>query len=86
LEYMAAGRSVVATDVGANGQLLRGGELGLLVPPGDEAELAKGIGRLVADPTEAGRRGAAARRHVADHYSREAMRERFEAFYRRLCA
>jgi glycosyltransferase involved in cell wall biosynthesis len=86
LEYMAAGRAVVATDVGANGQLLRGGELGELVPPGDAAALAAAVGRLVSDPAEALRLGAAARRHVCEHYSRDAMRRRFEAFYEELCA
>src|SRR5207253_6144073 len=35
LEYMAAGRAVVATDVGANARLLGGGACGLLVPPED---------------------------------------------------
>src|SRR6185436_15674402 len=35
LEYMAAGRAIVATAVGANEQLLDGGQCGLLVSPGD---------------------------------------------------
>jgi len=86
LEAMAAGRPVVATDVGANGHLLRGGELGLLVPPGDEAALAGAIGRVLRDPAEGVRLGEAARRHVQTYYSRDAMRQRFEAFYERLCA
>jgi glycosyltransferase involved in cell wall biosynthesis len=85
LEAMAAGRPVVATDVGANGHLLRGGELGVLVPPGDEAALAGAVGGLLRDPAQAARLGAAARRHVQAHYSREAMRRRFEEFYERLC-
>jgi glycosyltransferase involved in cell wall biosynthesis len=86
LEYMAAGRPVVATAVGANAQLLRGGEVGLLVPPGNDTVLADGIRRLVRDPVEALRLGQAARTHVAEHYSRDAMRDRFESFYQRLCA
>jgi len=86
LEYMAAGRPVVATDVGANAQLLKSGELGRLVPAGDDVALAEGILRLARDPAEAIRVAETARRHVAEHYSREAMRERFEAFYLRLCA
>jgi glycosyltransferase involved in cell wall biosynthesis len=85
LEYMAAARPVVATDVGANGHLLRGGELGVLVPPNDPAALAAALGRLRADAARAARLGAAARRHVQAHYSRDAMRRRFEAFYEGLC-
>jgi glycosyltransferase involved in cell wall biosynthesis len=85
LEYMAAARPVVATDVGANSHLLRGGELGVLVPPNDPAALAMALGRLLADAARAARLGAAARRHVQAHYSRDAMRRRFEAFYEGLC-
>ncbi len=86
LESMAAGRPVVATAVGANGDLLRGGALGLLVPPGDPGALAAAITRLAHDRALARRLGADARRHVRRHYSREAMRRRFEDFYTRLCA
>jgi glycosyltransferase involved in cell wall biosynthesis len=85
LEYMAAGRPVVATDVGANGRLLGGGEFGVLVPLDDPAALAAGIGRLLCDPITATRLATAARRHVREHYSRDAMRRRFEDFYSRLC-
>jgi glycosyltransferase involved in cell wall biosynthesis len=86
LEYMAAGRPIVATDVGANGHLLGGGEFGVLVPPGDPAALAAGVARLLSDPASAAKLAAAARRHVNDRYSRDAMRRRFEDFYVRLAA
>jgi glycosyltransferase involved in cell wall biosynthesis len=43
LEYMAAGRAIVATDVGGNGRLLQHGVHGLLVPPDDPAALAGAI-------------------------------------------
>ena len=86
LEYMAAGRPVVATDVGATGYLLGGGEFGLLVPPGDPVALAVDVGRLLSDPPLASRLAAAARRHVQNRYSRDAMRRRFEDFYSRLAA
>jgi glycosyltransferase involved in cell wall biosynthesis len=86
LEYLAAGRPVVATDVGANAHLLGGGKFGLLVPPGDPAALAGAIGSLLTDAPAATRLAAAARRHVFEHYSRDAMRRRFEGFYERLCS
>ena len=54
------------------------------------SDLVEGAGHRVLaiarDPAEAIRVAETARRHVAEHYSREAMRERFEAFYLRLCA
>lgn len=84
LEYMAAGRAVVATAVGANPKLIRHGEHGLLVPPGDELSLAAAIERYTTDPELVRRHGEAARRRVEAEYSRTAMCRRFEAFYREL--
>src|SRR5262249_15067841 len=73
LEYMAAGRPIVATAVGANVQLIDHGVNGLLVPPGDAAALAAAIRQLLSDRVLANRLGGAARRRVQEHYSREAM-------------
>ena len=84
LEYMAAGRAVIATDVGANAKLLDGGRCGVLVPPNDEAALVGAIGTLLANPLRAAGYGAAARRRVDAEFSRDAMRKRFESFYREL--
>jgi L-malate glycosyltransferase len=84
LEYMAAGRAVVATDVGANAKLLDGGKCGLLVPPSDPAALADAICELLANPFRAAGFGAAARRRAEADFSRGAMRKRFESFYRAL--
>jgi glycosyltransferase involved in cell wall biosynthesis len=84
MEYMAAGRAVVATAVGGNVRLIEDGVTGLLVPPGDVGQLAAAVGRLLSDPALAARLGAAARRHVEARYSRPVMVRRFEAFYQGL--
>jgi glycosyltransferase involved in cell wall biosynthesis len=84
LEYMAAGRAVIATDVGANAKLLDGGKCGLLVPPNDTAALVDALGTLLANPLRAAGYGAAARRRVDAEFSRDVMRKRFESFYREL--
>jgi glycosyltransferase involved in cell wall biosynthesis len=81
LEYMAAGRAVVATAVGATPELIEDGVHGLLVPPGDVGALASGIARLLDDRDLACRLGSAARRRAAERYSRAAMVGRFEEFY-----
>ena len=86
LEYMAAGRAIVATQVGAAAELIDDGVHGLLVPPNDAGKLASAIDRLLKDPTLARRMGEAARRCVRERYSREAMVERFTDFYERLIA
>jgi glycosyltransferase involved in cell wall biosynthesis len=84
LEYMAAGRAVVATAVGATPELIEDGTHGLLVPPGDASRLADAINLLLRDPGLASRLGNAARQRVMERYSRAAMVRRFEAHYLRL--
>jgi glycosyltransferase involved in cell wall biosynthesis len=81
LEYMAAGRAVVATAVGGNTQLIEDGVHGLLVPPGDPAALARAVERLLADAGLAARLAGAARRRARERYSRQAMVRRFEEYY-----
>jgi glycosyltransferase involved in cell wall biosynthesis len=81
LEYMAAGRAIVATAVGAATELITDEEHGLLIPPGDPAPLAEAIDRLVRAPEVAVQFGGAARLRARQHYSREAMVRRFEDFY-----
>jgi glycosyltransferase involved in cell wall biosynthesis len=81
LEYMAAGRAIVATDVGANAQLLSHGREGLVVPGGDDGALGRAVGRLLREPDLARALGAAARRRAATEYSRAAMVGRFETFF-----
>ena len=81
LEYMAAGRAVVATAVGANPTLIDDGKNGLIVAPNDPAALAGAIGRYLDRPLMAAAFGAAARRKVEAEYSRAAMTRRFEDFF-----
>jgi glycosyltransferase involved in cell wall biosynthesis len=85
LEYMSAGRAVIATDVGANARLVQHGSSGLIVPPGDPAALVDAIGQYLATPLRAAAYGAAARRRVEAEYSRDSMARRFENFYRHFC-
>ncbi|MBI4540139.1 MAG: glycosyltransferase family 4 protein [Gemmatimonadetes bacterium] len=49
LEYMAAGRTVVAARIGPLAELIREGVTGLLVPPGDPEALAEAVRWLTAD-------------------------------------
>jgi glycosyltransferase involved in cell wall biosynthesis len=84
MEYMAAGRPIVATSVGANSELIDDGVNGLLVPPGDPTRLAEAVHRLLADPALAARFGAAARRKAEQNFCLQRRARRFEAFYRGL--
>lgn len=84
LEYMAAARAIVATDVGANATVVRHRRDGLIVPPGDRPALATAIQELLEEPLRAAAYGASARKRAEQHYSHSAMLRRFEDLYERL--
>jgi len=58
----AFARPVVASAVGALGEDVEDGTTGLLVPPNDPPALARALIKLLSDPAEASRMGAAAGR------------------------
>lgn len=69
LEWLAAGRPVVATRVGGIPELVDDGRTGLLVPPRDPAALAAAIGNLLADDECRLAMGEAARAEAAGRLS-----------------
>jgi glycosyltransferase involved in cell wall biosynthesis len=68
-EAMAHGRPVVASAVGGLLDLVRHGETGLLVPPGDAAGLREALHWLLGDADLRRRLGAAARERAREHLS-----------------
>jgi len=60
-EYMAAGRALVASEIGQLRELIEPEVNGLLCPPGDAAAIAIALGRLRHDPALRRRLGRAAR-------------------------
>jgi glycosyltransferase involved in cell wall biosynthesis len=81
IEAMQDGIPVVATEVGGLTEIIRDGENGLLVPPGDPAALAAALGKVLGD---AGLRSVlvAQAAETAGHYSLEAMATAFARLYR----
>ena len=78
LESMAAGRAIVATDVGANRRVV--GDAGVIVPPADDYALSAAVMRLIASPHDATHLGHSARDRAGAEYSRSRMVRRFEAY------
>jgi phosphatidylinositol alpha-mannosyltransferase len=66
-EAMAAGVPIVASDIEAFRQVLRGGEAGELFTTGDAADLAAAAGRLLDDPARRAELSAAALAAVAEY-------------------
>jgi glycosyltransferase involved in cell wall biosynthesis len=81
LEAAAAGCCVVAAAHGGLPEIVRDGETGRLVPPGDAGALAAILAELAADPPQRERLGAAAAADVADRFSVARLLERTQALY-----
>ncbi len=86
LEAMAAGKPIVATNVGGNPEVVVDGKTGLLVPPKNPKALARAILRLLANPGLARSLGEAGRVRVESEFTLEKMVARMEALYDRLLA
>ena len=86
LEYMAAGRPVVATDVGGAREAIVEGETGFTVPAGNDRLMANQVVSLLGDPEKAKRFGEQGRRIVEEKFSTQALLENTETLYARLLA
>jgi sugar transferase (PEP-CTERM/EpsH1 system associated) len=84
LEAMATALPVVATRVGANGELVEDGATGCLVPAGDSDALARGILAYFSDPKTAEGHGRAGRQRVERKFSLEHMVEQYHDLYTEL--
>jgi glycosyltransferase involved in cell wall biosynthesis len=82
MEAMAAGRPVVATDVGGTAELIEG--RGELVPPADADALAAGLERVLRDPPGARRRAEEARAWSRRFLHLDGMVDRHLAIYSEL--
>lgn len=79
-EYMAAGKSVVATRAGQIPEIVRDGESAMLVALGDVPAWTRALGALLWDDTLRAELGGAARR-AAEHYTWPRYVERLDRVY-----
>jgi glycosyltransferase involved in cell wall biosynthesis len=86
LEYMAAQRPAVVTDVGGAREAIADGVTGFIVPAGDDRLMAERITSLLAEPQTAREMGRRAQIVVEEKFSCRAQLERTEALYHRLLA
>jgi glycosyltransferase involved in cell wall biosynthesis len=84
IEALLAGTPVIGSRAGGIPDVVRDGETGWLVPPGDAEALAGAIAAAMDDPAEARRRAAAGRIDVSRRFSWEGVVGRLETVYRRL--
>ena len=81
LEYMATGKSVVASCSGQAVDLIEDGETGLLVSPGDVEHLSKVLIELINDPIMRAKLGEQARQKVVENYSWDQVARNLENLY-----
>lgn len=81
LEAMAWGVPVVATRVGSVPEVIADGEIGVLVAPGNVAELKSAIDRLLSNPAERERMGMAAKQHVARAFGHKSVMDKMAALF-----
>jgi glycosyltransferase involved in cell wall biosynthesis len=82
LEAMAAGKPVVATRVGSVPELVKDGQTGVLVPPGDVDAMVSALHGLISDPDKSQRFGKQALAVVQARYSFKQTLEQYDAVYR----
>ena len=68
IEAMAAGLPVVLSEVGGTGDVIRDGETGFLIRPGDGSALAARLDQLVSEPVARQQMGRAARHDAETRY------------------
>lgn len=84
IEGMAAGRAVVATDVGGVRSLVTDGETGRLVPPRAPQAVAQACLDVLRHPAQRRTLGSAARRAVYPRYDVATLLDTMSDFYRSL--
>lgn len=86
IEALAAERPVVATRVGGVPDVVRDGEDGFLVEPGDVEGLAERLQVLAEDPARRARMGAAGRARMLERYAVARLVDDVDRLYRGLLA
>jgi glycosyltransferase involved in cell wall biosynthesis len=81
IEALRFGKPVIASAAGGIPDIVRHGETGLLVPPGEADALAGAIRTYMDDPALARRLAAAGRAHVDREFSWDSIVRRLKALY-----
>jgi len=81
LEAMSSGLPIIATNVGANTELIGHGVEGYLYHPGDLKSLAEYMTKLIGDRAQLLKMGIAARQNIVEFYSINKMVSSYKDLY-----
>lgn len=83
-EAMMRGTALIASNVGAQPEIILDGKTGFLVPPGDGEALANALCRILLSPSLAEEMGQAGRQRVFTHFSEDRRTDRFVEIYQQI--
>jgi glycosyltransferase involved in cell wall biosynthesis len=81
IEAMMRGQAVIASRHGGLAEIVRDGETGLLVAPGDSQALARALTQVLRSRKYAESLGTAGYEHAVENFSLDTFCDRFTAFY-----
>ncbi|MFH0731638.1 MAG: glycosyltransferase [Candidatus Omnitrophota bacterium] len=84
IEAMAAGKPIIATNIGAPPEIIQEGKTGFLSPPGDYKALARYINILLEDNELSQQMGRAGRLRVEENFNINKTVRNIEKFYNTL--
>ena len=84
IEYMLSGLPVIATNVGGNGDFLRGGRFGVLVNPKDSASLSSGLQELESNYAKWADAARDGREYARIRFSSHSIVSAYRTFYREI--
>ena len=84
LEAMAAGKPIVATNIGSNSEVIKDGVSGLLVPSKDHKALAEAVMKILLNPDLAKKLGNSARVVYQNYYTEDRMLNEYVKLYKSL--
>lgn len=84
LEAMAAGKPVVATDVGGGNEVIEHEKTGLLIKPGSPLAITDAVIELMEHPDKQKRLGEAARSQVVENFNIQTMVDAYRLIYQRI--
>jgi glycosyltransferase involved in cell wall biosynthesis len=84
LEYMAAGKPIIATDIAGNNEVIEDGRNGLLVKPADPGDLADKIIYLIEHADHAEHMGRVANRDTVHNFGIDNMIDAYERTFEEL--
>ena len=81
LEAMAAGKAIIATNIGGNAEATAAGQGAVLVPPKSPRALANAIDELVKDTSRREYMGIRASQIFQEHYTESSMLSGYRRIY-----